>query len=60
MDRCVEGEGSPYTFERREVPVREDTYPEPSACEVGWPFLFLSAFSPLVLPTGIHLLVGEQ
>ena len=25
----------PYTFVRRGVPVREDTYPEPSACEVG-------------------------
>ena len=27
----------PYTLVRRGVPVREDTYPEPSACEVGWP-----------------------
>ena len=26
----------PCTFVRRGVPVREDTYPEPSACEVGW------------------------
>ena len=25
----------PYTFERRGVPVREDTYAEPLACEVG-------------------------
>ena len=25
----------PYTFVRRRVPVKEDTYPEPSACEVG-------------------------
>ena len=25
----------PYTFVRRGVPVREDTYAEPSACEVG-------------------------
>ena len=26
-----------YTFVRKGVPVREDTYPEPSACEVGSP-----------------------
>ena len=25
----------PYTFVRRGVPVRENTYPKPSACEVG-------------------------
>ena len=25
----------PYTFVRRGVPVREDTYPEPSECKVG-------------------------
>ena len=25
----------PYTFVRRGVPVREDTYPEPTSCEVG-------------------------
>ena len=31
----------PYTFVRREVPVGEDTYPEPSACEVGWPVPYL-------------------
>ena len=34
----------PYTLLRRGVPVREDTYPEPSACEVGWPVPFLAAF----------------
>ena len=38
-----------YTFVRREVPVREDTYPEPSACEVGWPVPFLAAFISPVL-----------
>ena len=27
----------PYTFIHWGVPVGEDTYPEPSACEVGWP-----------------------
>ena len=31
----------PYTFVRRGVPVREDTYAEPSASEVGWPVPFL-------------------
>ena len=30
----VEVKVVPYTFVRRGVPVREDTYPEPSACEV--------------------------
>ena len=33
----------PYKFVRRGVPVREDTYPEPSACEVGWPVPFIAA-----------------
>ena len=42
------------------VPVREDTYPEPSACEVGWPVPLLAAFiSPVLLP-GTHSLLGEQ
>ena len=35
----------PYTLVRRRVPVREDTDPEPSECEVGWPAPFLAAFS---------------
>ena len=50
----------PYTFVRRGVPVREDTYPEPSACEVGWPVPFIAAFISPVLPPGTHLLLGEQ
>ena len=50
----------PYTFVSRGVPVREDTYPEPSACEVGWPVPFLAAFISPVLPPGTHLLLGEQ
>ena len=50
----------PYTFVRRGVPVREDTYPEPSACEVGWPVPSLAAFISLVLPPGTHLLLVEQ
>ena len=50
----------PYTFVRRGMPVREDTYPEPSACEVGWPVPFLAAFISPVLPPGTHLLLGEQ
>ena len=37
----------------------EDTYPEPSACAVGWPVPFLTAFISLVLPPGTHLLLGE-
>ena len=50
----------PYTFVRRGVPVREDTYAEPSACEVGWPVPFLAAFIFPVFPLGTHLLLGEQ
>ena len=50
----------PYTFARRGVPVGEDTYPEPSACGVGWPVSFLAAFIPPVFPLGTHLLLGEQ
>ena len=42
----------PYTFVHRGVPVREDTYAEPSAGEVGWPVPFLAAFSSPVLPPG--------
>ena len=49
-----------YTFVRRGVLVRKDTYPEPLACEVGWPVPVLSAFISPVLPPGTHLLLGEQ
>ena len=54
------GKVVPYTVVCRGVPVREDTYPELSACEVGWPVPFLSAFISPVLPPGTHLLLGEQ
>ena len=50
----------PYTFVLRGVPVREDTCPEPSACEVGWPVPFLAALISSVFPPGTHLLLGEQ
>ena len=50
----------PYTFVHRGVPGREDTYPEPSACEVGWPVPFLAAFISPVFALGTHLLLGEQ
>ena len=49
----------PYTSVRRGVPVREDIYPEPSACEGGWPVPFLAASISPVLPPDIHLLLGE-
>jgi len=42
------------------VSVREDTYPEPSACEVGWPVPFLAAFIYPVFQLDTHLLLGEQ
>ena len=50
----------PYTFVRRGVPVREDTYAEPSACEVGWPVPFHAAFISPVFPLSTHMLLGEQ
>ena len=50
----------PYTFVRMGVPVREDTYSEPSACEVGWPVPFLPALVSPEYPLGTHLLLGEQ
>ena len=49
-----------YTSVRRGVPVREDTYAEPSAYEVGWPVPFLAAFISSTLPPGTHSLLGEQ
>ena len=49
----------PYTFVRRCVPVREETYPKPLAL-VGWPVPLLSAFISPVLPLGTNLLLGEQ
>ena len=33
-----------YTFLRKEVPVRESTYPELSAYELGWPIPFFTTF----------------
>ena len=50
----------PYTFICRGVPVREDNYAELLACEVGWPFPFLAAFTSPVFPWETHLLLGEQ
>ena len=50
----------PYTFVRREVPVRENTYAEPSACEVGRSVPFLAVFISPVFPLGTHLLLGER
>ena len=49
-----------YTSVCRGVPVREDTYAEPSAYEVGLPVPFLTAFISPVLPLGTYLLLGEQ
>ena len=45
----------PYTLLRRGVFVGEDTYPEPSACEVGWPVPFLAAFIQLYSHAVIQL-----
>ena len=38
----------------------EDTYPEASACEVGWAGPFLTTFISPVFPLSTHLLLGEQ
>ena len=40
----------PHTLIRKGVPVREDTYPEPSACEVGWLVPVVAAFISPVFP----------
>jgi len=50
----------PYTFVRRGVLVRENTYPGPSSCEIGWPVPFLADFIFPVWPPGTHPLLGEQ
>ena len=50
----------PYTFVPRGLPVREDTYPEPSACGVGWLVPFLAALISPFFPLGTHLLLGKQ
>ena len=42
----------PYTLVCMGVPVREDNYPEPSACAVEWPVPVLAAFISSVLPPG--------
>ena len=49
----------PHASVRGGKPVREDTYPELSVYEVGWP-VPLFAPSSLVLPTGTHSLLGEH
>ena len=54
------GKGNFQYFHSRKVSVREDTYPEPSTCEVGRPVPFLAASISPVLPPGAQLLLGEQ
>ena len=51
---------SPVSFIRRGVSVRENTYPELSACEVGWLVPFLADFISPVFPLGTNLLLGER
>ena len=50
----------PKTFKHKGAPVREETYPGPSACEVSWPVPFIVLFIPPVLPPGTHFLLGGQ
>ena len=50
----------PYTFIHRGVPIREETYYEPLAYEIGWPVPFLTIFISIVLPPGTYSLLGEQ
>ena len=47
----------PHASVRGGEPVREDTYPEPSVYEVGWPVPFLALSSPVLQP-GTHSLLG--
>ena len=47
-----------YTFICRGVPVREDIYPESSACEVGWPVPFLAAFNFSIVATRYPFAAG--
>ena len=52
-------EGSPVYSVRRGVSVREDTYPEPSVCEVGWVVPLRHLCLPVLQPDTDSLL-GEQ
>ena len=38
----------------------EDTYPGPSAFEIGWPVSSIATFVSPLLPPGTHSLLGEQ
>ena len=48
----------PYTFVRRGVPIREDIYAEPSACEVGWPAPFPRRLYLPSVPNGYPFAAG--
>ena len=40
---------------------RDETSPDSSACEVGWPVPFLATFiTPVLLPLGVHMMLDEQ
>ena len=49
-----------YSFVLKKMPIRVDTYPVPSASNIGWPVPCRPAFTSPVLPPGTHLLRGEQ
>jgi len=42
------------------VPGREESFPEPLACEVGWPVPSLAGFIFPVFPLSNHLQLGER
>ena len=54
---CTKVKVVPYTSVRRGVPVREDTYPEPSVCEVRWPVP--GRFYLPSVPTGYPFAAGR-
>ena len=61
MNRISKGKGKSHIRSVRwGAPVREDTCPEPSAFEVGWPVPFLATFISPVFPLGPHSLLGGQ
>ena len=59
--KIFQGKGSQVYFRTwGGLPVREHNYPEPSACEVGWPVPFLATFFSPLLPACTHSLLGSE
>ena len=51
----------PYTFVRKGMPTRDNTYPEPSPCGLGGSqFTSSPPLSPLVIPPGAQSLLSGK